>query len=98
MNVGLGERYESANLVVDVAEAPRLAAVAEHSHRLVLERLAQEGRDRPTVVRSHPAAVGIEDPRDARVHALLAVIGHRQRLRVALCLVVDAPWPNRIDV
>ena len=89
---------EPADQVVDVAEAPRLAAVAEHGHRLVLERLAQEGRDRPAVVRPHPGPEGVEDPRDAGVDALLAVVGHRQRLGVALRLVVDAAGADRVDV
>ena len=35
---------------------------------------------------------------DGGVHALLAVVGHRHRLGVALGLVVDAPWPDRVDV
>ena len=84
--------------VVDVAEAARLAAVAEDGQRLVLERLAQEGRDRAAVVRAHPRAVGVEDPHDAGVDALLAVVGHRQRLGVALRLVVDAARADRVDV
>jgi hypothetical protein len=36
--------------------------------------------------------------RDRRVHALLAVVGHRQRLGVALGLVVDAARADRVDV
>jgi hypothetical protein len=38
------------------------------------------------------------DPGDARVHALLAVVGHGQGLGVALRLVVDAPGTDRIHV
>ena len=34
----------------------------------------------------------------ARVDALLAVVGHRQRLGVALGLVVDAARADRVDV
>ena len=41
---------------------------------------------------------GVEDPHDRRVDALLAVVGHRQRLGVALGLVVDAARPDRVDV
>ena len=87
-----------ADQVVDVAEGARLAAVAEDRDRAVGQRLAQEGRDRAAVVRAHARAVGVEDPHDRRVHALLAVVGHRQRLGVALGLVVDAARADRVDV
>jgi hypothetical protein len=70
------KRIEAADHVVDVAEAPRLGAVAEDRQRLVLERLAHERRDRAAVVRPHPGAKAVEDPGDCRVHALLAVIRH----------------------
>ncbi len=62
------------------------------------ERLAQEGRDRAAVVRAHARAVGVEDADDRGVDALLAVVGHRQRLGVALGLVVDAARADRVDV
>ncbi len=42
--------------------------------------------------------VGVEDPDDRGVDALLAVVGHRQRLGVALRLVVDAARADRVDV
>ena len=82
----------------DEAERARLGAVAEHGDRAVLERLAHEGRDRAAVVRAHARAVGVEDADDRRVHALLAVVGHRERLGVALGLVVDAARADRVDV
>ena len=81
-----------------VAERPRLRAVAEHGDRPVLQRLAHERRDRAPVVRAHPRPVGVEDPHDRGVDALLAVIGHRQRLGVALGLVVDAARADRVHV
>ena len=86
------------DLVLDVTERARLRAVAEHRDRPVLEGLAQERRDRAAVVRAHPRPVGVEDPDDRGVDALLAVVGHRQRLGVALGLVVDAAGPDRVDV
>src|SRR6266511_533932 len=48
-----GEQVEAPHEVVDVAEAPRLRAVAEDRERLVRVRLAYEGRDGPAVVRPH---------------------------------------------
>ena len=94
----LASAIEAADQIVDVAEASRLRAVAEHGQRLVRERLANEGRNRAPVVRAHARPVGVEDPDDARVDALLAVVGHRQRLGVALRLVVDAARADRVHV
>ena len=81
-----------------VAERARLGAVAEHRDRPVLQRLAQERRDRAAVVRAHPRPVRVEDAHDRGVDALLAVVGHRQRLGVALGLVVDAARADRVHV
>src|SRR3954453_12398036 len=66
--LALRQRDQSADQVVDVAEAPRLGAVAEHREGLALERLADERRDRAPVVRAHPRAVRVEGPRDAGGH------------------------------
>src|SRR5581483_8233083 len=98
MLVAAGEQVEPADQVVDVAEAPRLLAFAEDGQRLPRDRLAQERRDRPAVVRPHSGPVGVEDPRDAVVDALLPVVGHGQRLGVPLRLVVDAARADRVDV
>jgi hypothetical protein len=94
----LGQGDHAPDEVVDVAERPGLLARAEDGDRPVLQRLAQEGRDRAAVVAPHARAVRVEDPDDRRVHALLAVVGHRQRLGVALGLVVDAARADRVDV
>src|SRR6266542_4355568 len=93
-----GKQLEPANEVVHVTEAARLRAVAEDRDRLVLERLAREGRDRAAVVGAHPGPVGVENPHDRGVHPLLAVVRHRQRLCVALRLVVDPARADRVDV
>src|SRR6266508_4826800 len=94
----LSEQDDPADQVVHVAEAPCLRAVAVDGQRLVRERLTDERRDRTPVVRPHSTPVGIKNSNDRRVHVLLAVVRHRQRLGVALRLVVDAARANRIDV
>ncbi len=94
----LGEKDQPPDEIVDEAEAPRLRAAAEDRQRLLLERLADEGRDRAAVVGPHPRAVGVEDAHDRRVDPLLAVVRHRQRLGVPLRLVVDATRADRVDV
>ena len=50
----LCQQDQPTDEVVDETEAPRLGAVAEHGQRLLLERLANEGRDGTAVVRAHP--------------------------------------------
>ena len=84
--------------VRDVAERARLRAVAEDGHRLARERLADQRGHDAAVARAHPLAVGVEDPDDARVDAVGAVVGHRHRLGEALGLVVDAARADRVDV
>jgi hypothetical protein len=84
--------------VADVGEAARLRAVAEHRHVFVAQRLRHERRDGAAVVDAHPRTVGVEDPHDLRVHAVVAVIRHRHRLGEALRFVVDAARPDRVDV
>ena len=95
---GLGEADDAVDQVV----TKQNERVWEPSPNTVIgrscERLAEEGRDRAAVVRAHARAVGVEDADDRGVHALLAVVGHRQRLGVALGLVVDAARADRVDV
>src|SRR5439155_9275505 len=95
---GFGQQDEPANEVVHVAEAARLAAVAEHSQWLALDGLSDKRRNRTPVARPHPWTVGIEDSCDRGIDALLCVVGHRHRLGVALGLVVDTARPDRVDV
>src|SRR5579862_7036327 len=51
--VALGEEDDAADQIVDVAEAPRLRAVAEDGDRLLGKRLADEVRDCAPIVRPH---------------------------------------------
>ena len=45
----------------------------------------------------HPRAVGVEDPRDADVDAVLAVVVEEQRLGAALAFVVAGARADRVD-
>ena len=94
----LGQQHQASHEVVDVTEASSLRSVSEDGERLVRKGLTDEGRDRPAVVGPHPRAVGVEDSDDARVHALLAVVGHGQRLCITLRLVVHAARADRVDI
>ena len=66
--------------------------------RLAAERLLQEGGHHAAVAQAHARAVGVEDPHDAHLHAVVPVVGHGHRLGEALGLVVDAARPDRVDV
>ena len=58
----------------------------------------QERDGRPPVVLPHPRAIRVEDARNPSIDALLGVIRHRQRLGIALRLVVHAARADRVDV
>ena len=96
--VGVEQRDEPADLVVDVAERPRLLAVAVHRERLAPHRLHEEVRHHPPVGGPQPRTVGVEDAHDAHVEVVAAVVRERERLGEALRLVVDAARADRVDV
>ena len=66
--------------------------------RPVRERLADERRHDAAVVDPHARAVGVENPDDARLDLVLAMVGHRQRLGETLGLVVAAARADGADV
>ena len=82
----------------DVAEGAGLGAVAEDRERLAASAWQIKCGHDAAVARPHALAVGVEDPDDARVHAVGAVVGHRHGLGEALGLVVDAAGADRVDV
>jgi hypothetical protein len=90
--------HDAADEIVDVAEAAGLAPVAVNGQRVAVERLGDETRDHPAVVRAHARAVGVEDPQDSRVDAERPPISHRQRFGEPLRFVVDAAGTDRVDV
>src|SRR5437588_204845 len=78
--VGVEQPEQAPDLIVDVAEAARLAAVAVHRDRLALQGLDDEVGDDPAVVRAHTGSVRVEDPHDTDVQPVAAVVRHRHRL------------------
>lgn len=98
VHLGDGELIDPLDQVRYVAETPCLSAIPVDRHRLVADRLTDEGRDHPAVVPSHPRPVGVEDARDLRVGAMGLMVGHHHRLRESLCLVIDASGTDWIDV
>ena len=96
--VALEQAVDAVDQVGHIAEGARLRAVAVDREGIAPQRLHDEVRHHAAVVRAHARAVGIEDPDDARVDSVIAMIGHRHRLGEALRLVVDAARPDRVHV
>ena len=60
--------------------------------------LDDEVADHPAVLQGHPGPEGVEDPGDAGIHLILAVIVHHQGFRHPFAFVIAAPNPDGIDV
>src|SRR5206468_4248917 len=80
----LEQADDALDEIVHIAEGTRLRAVTVHGERLAAQRLHDEVRYDAPIVRTHAGAIGIEDAHDARVEAVIAMIGHRQCFREAL--------------
>ena len=86
------------HLVRGIAEAARLRAIAVDGERLARQRLHDEIGDDATVARPHAGAIRVEDADDARVHAVVGVIGHRDGFGKSLCLVIDTARTHGVYV
>lgn len=90
--------HERVDEVVDVAERPRLLAVAVDGDILAPKGLHDEVAHDAPVVRVHARAVRVEYAHDLDLDRVLPVIVEEQRLRAALSLVVAGPDADRVDV
>ena len=88
---------DALDQVVAIAERAGLPAVAEDGDVLAGQGLADEVRDDAAVEGVHPRAVGVEDPHDADVDAVHAVVVHEQRFGRPLAFVVAGPGADRVD-
>src|SRR5690606_16078062 len=86
------------HLVVDIAEGPRLHAIAKNRQILTAKRLPDKGWDYAAVVKSHSWSVCVEDADDSRIDTVKSMIGHCNRLLKALGFVVNATRSDCIDV
>src|SRR6185295_17168068 len=90
--------YAAANQVIDIAEAPRLAAVAEDRDVVAAQGLHDEIRYHAAILAVHARAIGIENAHDLDVERVLAVVVEEQGLGAALALVVAGTDPDGIDL
>ena len=77
----LCQPQKALNLITDVAEASRLAAVAIDRQVFSTESLLHEVRNDSAIIELHARAIRIEDANNAGVHFVIAVIRHGERLR-----------------
>lgn len=89
---------QTIDKVVDIAERPRLHAIAVQREGFTADRLSNEVADHSAVIRMHPWSVGIEDANHLDSHTIDAPVVEHQRLRRALPLVVAGTRPNRIHI
>ena len=95
---GIEKGDQATDFVLDETETSSLRAITEDGERLVPERLHDEGRHDATVLEPHARPVGVEDPDDAGVESVGAVVRHRHRLGEALGLVVDPRGPTGLTL
>jgi len=81
-----------------VTKGARLLAIAEHGQRLAGQRLHHEVGHHPSIVLVHARPAGVEDARDANIHAVLARVAGGQGLGAALALVVAGARPDGIHM
>ena len=95
---GLHQPIEPVHQIADIAEAARLRARSEDGDRFAAQGLIDERRHHAAIVQLHARPVGIEDARDVGAQAVVAVVGHGQRLGEALAFVVAGARPDRVHV
>ena len=89
---------QPADQVIDIAERPRLLAVAEDGDVLIAQRLHDEARHHATVIGVGARTIGVEDADDLDRQAMLPPIVEEQRLGAALALVIARARSDRIDM
>ena len=92
-----GAAIDALDQIVHETKASRLPSVTVHGERNARQRSADELRHDTAVIDAHARPVGVEDPDDARIETVRAVVRHRHGLGEALCLVVNAPRSDRVD-
>ena len=92
------QAHEPVDEIVDVAERARLRAVAVDRDVASEQRLDDEVRHDPAVVRMHARPVGVEDACDLDAQFVLTPIIEEQSFRAALAFIVARARPDRIDV
>ena len=93
-----GHRQQAAHRVRHVAQRSGLLPISGDGDGVASQRLGDEVRHHPSVVRAHVRAVGVEDARYPGGHALAVLVSRDQRFRVPLGFVVDRARPHRVDV
>src|SRR5205807_3691118 len=94
----LHESEECVNQIIDITEGAGLRAVAIDGDVTAKQRLYNEIRDHPPVVRVHTRAISIEDPSDLDLQLMLPPIVKKQCFCTALSFIITRARPNRVNV
>jgi len=92
------EADEALDQVVHVAERAGLGAIAVDGEILAAQGLDDEVGNDAAVIGMHARAVGVENPDDADVHAVLAVVVHEEGLGATFPLVITRADADGVDV
>ncbi len=98
MLIGAREKKNARDQIGDIAEASGLAAIAIDGEIFIEQRLDHQVGDDAPVGWLQTRPVGVKDAHHARIHAVIAVVGHDESLGESLGLIVDRTWPYRVDV
>lgn len=96
--LGIHERYQTVDEIVDEHEASGLGAVSKHGQRFPAQRLQNEVADHPAIVRMHAWAVRVEDASDSYIDAVLIVVTVREGFSDPFAFVVARAWTDWVDV
>ena len=84
--------------VVNVAEGAGLCPLPVYCDVLIVEGLADEIRDDPTIIGTHPGSVGIEYSDDADFDIVFAVVIEEEGFGAALAFIVAGTEADGIDI
>ena len=89
---------DAIDLVADVAKTARLAAIAVNRQIFPPQRLPHEVGNHAPVVDLHARPIGVKDAQNARIHLVVAVIGHGYGLGETFGFVIHGARPDRVDM
>ena len=92
------QAIDAFHQVVYITEAAGLAAVAKDRKVFSPKGLADEGRQRATVVETHPGAISIEDPDDTCFQAVEIMIGHGHGFLKPFRFIVHTTGPDGVYI
>src|SRR5215469_6642449 len=98
MLVAPREAKNPFDLIRNVTETSRLAAIAIDCQLVATQGLSQEIGNDTTVAHLQARSIRVKDAHQVSIYILVTVIGHYKRLRETLGLVIDRARTYGIDI